>query len=272
VSYRHIPGITRLTSTLLPPSISRASQRVQAISLPPHHQDIINAVPTCKGFALVTLSSKDDVTALLKTWPWDVPPSKRASGDNEVAPGEDDGEAGQVFREARKFGLRTISKSRWEELKAEYLLYRQQLVEEINQHQDKENALLRKDAQSSSDAATQPTARPYAGPSAEPVEQISALQKNHGQKTPQFHTNSRYPPGCLVFVRNLHPETNKTTLKSLFSQAWSGDAGTGTANGLDYVDYTKNMDVVRIPLFLLIFSFAQYLLAVSHTPKHTSTL
>lgn len=26
-----------------------------------------------------------------------------------------------------------------------------------------------------------------------------------------------FPPGCLVFVRNVHPDTNKTTLKSLFS-------------------------------------------------------
>ena len=56
-----------------------------------------------------------------------------------------------------------------------------------------------------------------------------------------------YPPDCLVFVRNLHPDTNKTTLKVLFSQAFpSGDREKGL---IDYVDFTKGLDTVRSPTF-----------------------
>ena len=39
---------------------------------------------------------------------------------------------------AIKFGLRILTKARWEELRAEYLFYRQELVDEINMFQDEE--------------------------------------------------------------------------------------------------------------------------------------
>lgn len=47
-----------------------------------------------------------------------------------------------------------------------------------------------------------------------------------------------FPPGCLVFVRNVHPDTNKTTLKSLFSvHAF-------------FVDDNKDTSSVRLPLLI----------------------
>jgi len=53
---------------------------------------------------------------------------------------------------------------------------------------------------------------------------------------------SPYPLNCLVFVRNIHPETNKTTLRKLFSTAFGVASSNNQAEGLDYVDFTKGMD------------------------------
>lgn len=64
-----------------------------------------------------------------------------------------------------------------------------------------------------------------------------------------IHADSVYPSGCLVFIRNLHPETNKTTLRNLFLHARveNGDtSGKKDADGIDYLDYTKGMDCVCI--------------------------
>lgn len=49
-----------------------------------------------------------------------------------------------------------------------------------------------------------------------------------------------YPVGCLVFVKNLNPETNKTVLRSLLASAFS----TEPSGCIDYVDYTKGLDSV----------------------------
>lgn len=49
-----------------------------------------------------------------------------------------------------------------------------------------------------------------------------------------------FPPGCLVYVRGVHPETNRTTLKALFAARGFGP------DALDYVDYSKGMGTVRL--------------------------
>ena len=54
---------------------------------------------------------------------------------------------------------------------------------------------------------------------------------------PTLDASAPYPYGCLVFVRGVHIETNKTTLKTLFGRAVDGE-------GIDYVDYAKGMDSV----------------------------
>jgi hypothetical protein len=54
--------------------------------------------------------------------------------------------------------------------------------------------------------------------------------------------SSSYSFGCLVFTRNLHPETNETTLRALFTATFKSSLlDTG---GLDYVDFNKGMDSV----------------------------
>ncbi|KAG8888934.1 hypothetical protein FRB99_004041 [Tulasnella sp. 403] len=54
-----------------------------------------------------------------------------------------------------------------------------------------------------------------------------------------------FPKGCLVFIRNVHPETNRTTLKALLGQAF-GDQRSN--NEFDYVDYNKGMDSCHVRL------------------------
>lgn len=63
---------------------------------------------------------------------------------------------------------------------------------------------------------------------------------------------SPYPLGCLLFVRNVHPETNKTTLKTLFSSGLTAGGAEGGVlpEGIDYVDFNKGMDSVRRPSYL----------------------
>jgi hypothetical protein len=58
-----------------------------------------------------------------------------------------------------------------------------------------------------------------------------------------FPPDAPFPPGCLVFVRNVHPHTNRTALRGLLGRAL---AERGLAmETIDYVDYTKGMDSVR---------------------------
>lgn len=66
-----------------------------------------------------------------------------------------------------------------------------------------------------------------------------------------------YPPDCLIFVKNLHLGTNKTTLKSLFGRAFTDEGGSSTfstsGGEIDYVDYQKGMESVST-VFMALFS------------------
>jgi RNA recognition motif-containing protein len=48
-----------------------------------------------------------------------------------------------------------------------------------------------------------------------------------------------YPPNCFVFVRNIHPETNKTTLRTFFAKAVE------VKEAINYVNFNKGMGSVR---------------------------
>lgn len=64
-----------------------------------------------------------------------------------------------------------------------------------------------------------------------------------------------FPVGCLMFLKNIHPQTNKTTIKELLSRALADHAGTGVlqdGSGVDYVDYQKNMDTVPYIWWLIL--------------------
>lgn len=218
--YRTVSGIARLTSGLLSqPGQALSMTKVQNITLPPHHQDRPGDQPKCKGFALVTLADLQDVQPFLDEWPWDGQTAHaKSSSTNE-----------EYVRESVKFGLRTLSKSRWDQLKDEYLAYQRQLLDELVAFND-----------GTSDK------RPYDDihPSEHDEEYETPSQP---EPEPPEPTNtatttlaSPYPLNCLVFVRNIHPETNKTTLRKLFSIAF----GATSAESLDYVDFNKGMDSV----------------------------
>lgn len=49
-----------------------------------------------------------------------------------------------------------------------------------------------------------------------------------------------YPVGCLVFVKNLNSDTNKTVLRSLLASPFPAES----PGCIDYVDYTRGLDSV----------------------------
>ena len=53
-----------------------------------------------------------------------------------------------------------------------------------------------------------------------------------------------YPVGCLVFVKNLNPDTNKAVLRSLLASAFPPES----SGCISYVDYSKGLDSVSMNL------------------------
>ncbi|KAI0787136.1 hypothetical protein BC629DRAFT_1582279 [Irpex lacteus] len=210
LQHRAIVGIYHLVSGLLPVDTTRL--RVQSISLPKHHLDKPGDKPKCKGFALVTLLLDSDVELLLQRWPW----KRQRPIEKE--------DSNPLVHEAIKYGLRTLSKSRWDALNSEYLQHRQRILESIAQ-QERLNA---------------------PPPDTEEDEE----EKPSGPLS--LDLSAPYPPGCLIHSRHVHPETNKTTLRKLFSKA-SPDGN----DGIDYVDFTKGTDTCYLRLA---------------TPKYTTQL
>ena len=103
--------------------------RIQAISLPAHHLDRPGDTPKPKGFALVTFADEADAARLAADWPW-LP--RRAPTSSPAGQGAQNGEGeSELTHEAAKYGFRVLRKERWDELKEEYLAYRQRLLDEI---------------------------------------------------------------------------------------------------------------------------------------------
>ncbi|KAJ6526254.1 hypothetical protein DFH09DRAFT_170375 [Mycena vulgaris] len=204
IKYKTLPGFCRFILGLLPASSNMvAHSRVQGIGLPSHYSDDPGMEPKLKSFALITFANAEDAESLLVTWPW----------DRQQLHAQDSPDAS----EAVKFGFRTLSKARWEELNAEYLSYRAKLLADIEEEEEAEGLV--------------PTALPTA-PSRAPPER-DALPVD--DPIP-LDSNMSYPRNCLVFVRNIHPETNKTTLRNFFAKA------VDAKEAIDYVDFNKGMD------------------------------
>lgn len=217
--YRSLAGIARFTQALLPlPPSSRV--HIQNVTLPPHYLDKPGDIPKCGGYALVTFSTTEQRDALLHVWPW-----KRGVCDIT-----DHGTP--EVKEAQRFGFRTISKTRWDQLNEEYIAYRQQLVDEIFEASKHAPSNHRSDIPSGTDVSTRVRPEDEGFPT-------HALASRPPGGTPKTTIASPYPYGCLIFVRNIHSGTNKTTLKTLFAKAFEGK---GKLTGLDYVDFNKGMD------------------------------
>lgn len=233
INQENLPVHARVIHTILQfiqniaicPTSSSTGQLIQHISFPRHHGDAEDYVPIkCKGFAFIIFSQASAARAFTEQWPW-APSAEMGA--------KCDGSPESPIDSARASGLRALSKRRWDTLKEEYIALQLQ---------------LRAKAVKSSMPHTRN--RPLAKPAATPPE--------HGREeieyTPHTQTmemvmpvlkpeNGRYsfPPDCLVFVKNVHAETNKTTLRTLFSKAFDG-----SLEEIDYVDYTKGLDSVSV--------------------------
>ncbi|CCM03341.1 uncharacterized protein FIBRA_05470 [Fibroporia radiculosa] len=229
LKFRTVPAIYTLTNFLITgaSSSTNPAEVVQHIWLPPHHQDHSGDRPKCKGFALVTFAQHEYAECLLQGWPWD-PRRKDLGGFDLVHVTE--------AQEAINFGFRTLPRTRWIQLNEEYRTYRQKLLDVIA-HADEGAAQQNFGAYHSTGRHV--VIEDHPSLAAAPV----ALAVDHSFLTAPMDLSAPFPRGCLVFVRNVHPESNKTTLRALFSQmfsAWSPDEK--LSGGVDYVDFNKGMD------------------------------
>ncbi|KAH8106498.1 hypothetical protein DFH11DRAFT_1639925 [Phellopilus nigrolimitatus] len=219
-SVRTVPAVYQFVRELLAdgtdPGTSQ-TESVQIITFPFHRDDKPGTPPPTKsrGFAFVVLLHVKDAEHLLQRWPWSL--DSHPSQALVDTPG--------VVAEAVELGFRCLSKKEWDRLKMEYLSLQRQLLEK-----------------------TMTSSRP--GPSVRVLDaQEQALRQNYTEAketpvpapAPAHQTTLPYPADCLVFVKNVHPETNKTTLRSLFTHALGGVAS-GAADAIDYVDYNKGLD------------------------------
>jgi len=189
---------------------------IQDVRPPPPPDSEVEAKRAFRGSAFVTLSSVGLVKQLLEDWPW--PPGNRPAHVANGVPAP----ASADVTDARKYGVRVITKCRWEELRDEYLAYRIQLLNTIHEEERKPGATIR------SEPGT-----------VEPVLSSSVSDGLSHSAVPQD-----YPRGCLVFARNIHTETNKTTLRKLFSSAVGFPQDV-----LDYVDFNKGMNSVSLEYY-----------------------
>ncbi|TFK28945.1 hypothetical protein FA15DRAFT_583423 [Coprinopsis marcescibilis] len=215
--------------------------RVQHVTLPPHHHDTPGTTPKFKGFALVTFLELDDARHFLQKYPWSSS-SLGASLTSRLSK-----HSQQASESALKFGFRTLSKHSWEQLRSEYIAYGQTLVQEINRVQDQQlksaPVISTPAALEAKDKSTQPR------PTAEPIPSNPPAEGS----APIITHSSPYPYGCLVFIKNIHSGTNKTTLKSLFGPVLASPSDHSVANqdpGIDYVDFNKGMDSCHLRVSL----------------------
>ncbi|CAL1700024.1 unnamed protein product [Somion occarium] len=216
LQYRTVPGIFKFIQSLTDVAYTTAIStelQVQQILLPKHFRDKATDQPKCKGFALVTLSSTEGLEYLLHRWPWQ---RRINAADEDWSPQE---------CEAHKFGFRVLPKAQWATLNEEYIAYRQSL---LNQIAETEVPELHAKSDLEEVVEREIPALTPAPPGPE--------SPDHGQTT----IASPYPYNCLVFVRNIHPETNKTTLRTLFAKAFViCDRILPSGEGVDYVDFNK---------------------------------
>ncbi|THU99683.1 hypothetical protein K435DRAFT_855429 [Dendrothele bispora CBS 962.96] len=260
-----------------------------------------------KGFAFVVLSSLKDVRALLETWPWEDRDYQTQTQTHPLTADQDQDRARALAEvrvrareEALKFGFRTMSKHRWDALREEYEAYRRRILDELlvegveaeeeeAVNDDDRSGMLRKHVVQvngfdggGDEIGERHTKRRKIEPSL-PTDTFSL--KTQARTYTQTKTETRrqmrgetgqeplYPTSCLVFVKNVHPSTNKTTLKKLFGRGFEGFGGAvdgeegsaggagevGGGGGVDYVDFNKGMDTCY--LRLTTSSHAQHLVS-----------
>ncbi|KEP47145.1 RNA-binding motif protein [Rhizoctonia solani 123E] len=172
-----------------------------------------------RGQAFVVFATYELAHDFCKQWGWNTSRGAAATKCPELKTGERWGR--EVAEEAaRVCGFRSLSKSQWDKLKAEYLEHQARVLKQAPRRPKTDRI---------------PTTSTLDPPVLAPVSQPSqAPTPRHTTRPPAF------PPSILVFVKHLHPETNKTTLKTLF--------GRGAPNGVEYIDFQKGIDSAHIRL------------------------
>ncbi|KAG8889656.1 hypothetical protein FRB98_003459 [Tulasnella sp. 332] len=172
----------------------------------------------CRGFAFVVCGTVEEAEQALRLWSWDGI-SNRLSAVSKESVNDVDVKTDMEI---------VAAKARWTELKEEYFERRQQIL-----------AL-------NSESWTRPASDRLAHVDSIPARTIAApiiaALVTKPLAKPSVHDS--FPRGCLLFVRNLHPETNKTTLKKLLNQAFGSTSSDGSE--LTYVDFTKGVDTCHI--------------------------
>ncbi|THH05202.1 hypothetical protein EW145_g4966 [Phellinidium pouzarii] len=205
---------------------------IQSITFPPHRDDAPDAPRPIKskGFAFLVLAQMKIVDHLLQRWPWDL--AVRLE-NNVLKDVEKKGVEAAAAYDAREFGFHCLSKKKWEALKRDYISLQRRLLE-------KTIAASQPEPSSFSRMPVEETARsPTLNGKYTKAQNKSTItmQKDSVQPLVYQAQNLSFPSGCLVFIKNVHPETNKTTLRTLFTSALDG-----MADAIDYVDYNKGLD------------------------------
>ncbi|KZP00279.1 hypothetical protein CALVIDRAFT_560864 [Calocera viscosa TUFC12733] len=228
------------------PSTSTCNEpAIQHISFPPA-QNSRDQQEVFRGFAFLVFKTEELAQQFLKQWPWAVPRGENttliqsARGDEEDeddnhGSDDDDSESNEtatlaksnghpdIVEQAKRSRFRALSKADWLNLKSEYLAEQRRLLELSRPQPAAAVTQSHKNGTAPTPSAQKP----------KPVDQPL--------KRPMIETPS-YPMGCLVFARGLPAQTNKTALKAIFASAFGGDK----LDGVDYVDWTKGMDMVLI--------------------------
>lgn len=101
--------------------------------------------------------------------------------------------------------------------------------------------MAQKSASAMDTSYPEPSTQPVASRAVDPIPSARVAAEPFHASESAF--NRDYPTNCLVFVKNINPQTNKTTLKTLFSRA------TEASGTIDYVDFNKGLDSVCIYFF-----------------------
>ncbi|CEL63879.1 hypothetical protein RSOLAG1IB_05644 [Rhizoctonia solani AG-1 IB] len=219
-SIRSIWTLYHFISALLS-SKGSEQQIVQDVLIPTAEPSLIAPQPgRFRGQAFVVFASYELAQKFCKRWAWDAPHSAGSNKQPELKSG-DRWNKEMAEEAASSCGFRSLSKSQWDKLKAEYLEHQSRVLKQAPRH-----PRVTKPLDDSSPAAPAPA-------SAQPLRQAPARQDYESRPPP-------FPPGILVFVKRLHPETNKTTLRTLFSR--------GAPNGVEYIDFQKGIDSAHVRL------------------------
>ncbi|KIM29499.1 hypothetical protein M408DRAFT_305460, partial [Serendipita vermifera MAFF 305830] len=254
----------QLSSTMeMDAKAPHGSPTIQHFELPAHAKASQTDVPVCKGFCFVTFSEVTHAERVLSAWPWtssrQITKSGHSKDANEDEAEEEDvgeqlmnldltkekDERVEVLKEGSESHLRSISLKDWEELKKQYLAWQAELYESMKPTESRGPK---------SGVQITPHVRPAvqsdiprtkdAPPHLPPTEKSTNLRKAGPTLTAHSETlgykEASYPSGCLLFVKNLHPQTNKTTLKKLFEHALESASSTNEVKvgEIDYVDWS----------------------------------